>query len=281
MYDPQLGRFGQIDKLGDINFDISLYVYVKNNPISFNDPTGLIDDEPTKKKGKPGFSKDNPNILPDVIVKSSNHRFQTFGWYGYTTITDTHFSGNLASFIQRMRGNEDVLQPGDRYSYIDDVMNGKLLDWYLKEAEAKQFEEDFYSIYFGLVTLPEDVVGVVGIYGKGIRLLPKLTSSTSRVFYSGGPEARIAATAYAKAFDMVSMEMTIKGRILAALTKMTSKEFMKGAIEKTSASFAKGAEGTARVFHNVEGVPLDGIWKEHEYPNIRKEVNLIFHDVIP
>jgi RHS repeat-associated protein len=44
MYDPQLGRFGQIDELSQLNISHSPYVFAENNPVLFNDPTGLLSD---------------------------------------------------------------------------------------------------------------------------------------------------------------------------------------------------------------------------------------------
>ncbi|PWU02602.1 MAG: hypothetical protein C5B52_05120 [Bacteroidetes bacterium] len=40
-YDPQIGRFVQIDRLADIINSISAYSFANNNPIRFNDPLGL------------------------------------------------------------------------------------------------------------------------------------------------------------------------------------------------------------------------------------------------
>lgn len=40
-YDPQIGRFHQIDMLSDKNSDYSSYSFVQNNPILFLDPLGL------------------------------------------------------------------------------------------------------------------------------------------------------------------------------------------------------------------------------------------------
>lgn len=46
-YDPQIGRFWQIDPLADINEAWSPYSFVNDNPISFNDPLGLVDPKDT------------------------------------------------------------------------------------------------------------------------------------------------------------------------------------------------------------------------------------------
>jgi RHS repeat-associated protein len=44
MYDPQLGRFGQIDKLAELGIDFTPYGFARNNPIRMNDPLGLKED---------------------------------------------------------------------------------------------------------------------------------------------------------------------------------------------------------------------------------------------
>jgi RHS repeat-associated protein len=42
MLDPQLGRFTQVDQLADMDHFLSVYQYANNNPVSVNDPTGLL-----------------------------------------------------------------------------------------------------------------------------------------------------------------------------------------------------------------------------------------------
>jgi RHS repeat-associated protein len=139
MYDQQIGRFGQPDKLGDLSYDISLYAFASNNPISRNDPFGLTDT---------AVNQSHPKVLLAVTVTASNNRYKTFIWYGWSSTIDTHWKGNLDQFTYRMRAGDDILQEGDRYSYIDDVLNGNLLEQYLRDEEAREFERGFIHDLF-------------------------------------------------------------------------------------------------------------------------------------
>jgi RHS repeat-associated protein len=71
-YDPQLGRFWQVDELGEVNEESTPYIYALNNPILLNDPLGL---------------KEGPNdikTLPEVVVtakrKLSHNQMQAVYW---------------------------------------------------------------------------------------------------------------------------------------------------------------------------------------------------------
>ncbi|MEN9598577.1 MAG: hypothetical protein RL596_888 [Bacteroidota bacterium] len=44
LYDPQLGRFFQIDKLAELGIDFTPYGFARNNPIRMDDPLGLKED---------------------------------------------------------------------------------------------------------------------------------------------------------------------------------------------------------------------------------------------
>jgi RHS repeat-associated protein len=58
MYDPQIGRFHQIDMLADISDCWSPYAFAYNNPILLNDPLGLLSDS------------SHPQVLPEVVVSA-------------------------------------------------------------------------------------------------------------------------------------------------------------------------------------------------------------------
>ncbi|OJJ17212.1 hypothetical protein BKI52_31380 [marine bacterium AO1-C] len=53
-YDPQLGRFHQVDPLADLFTGITPYNYAFNDPAGLNDPTGLCPDCPDPSKAKKG-----------------------------------------------------------------------------------------------------------------------------------------------------------------------------------------------------------------------------------
>ena len=52
LYDPQIGRFWQVDEFSEIAEEWSPFVFGYNNPISLNDPLGLFSEEPAENGGK-------------------------------------------------------------------------------------------------------------------------------------------------------------------------------------------------------------------------------------
>ena len=62
MYDPQIGRFWQIDELADAYENTSPFAYAENNPILKNDPLGLEPETSTE---------DNPKQLQEIVIIST------------------------------------------------------------------------------------------------------------------------------------------------------------------------------------------------------------------
>jgi RHS repeat-associated protein len=76
-YDPQIGRFHQIDNLSEITEEWSPYSFAFDNPISFNDPLGLLATGDSTKPNPtianpnaPNGSAANPTQMPEVVVSN-------------------------------------------------------------------------------------------------------------------------------------------------------------------------------------------------------------------
>ncbi len=119
MYDPQIGRFHQIDDLADIYLNYSPYVFANNNPILLNDPLGLAADTTTLPEvvinggsppppkclhcGKspvvpgpsPGGTPSGNSNTPDDI----NSPTQSYKWYEY--FNDHNPGGDILYEINR------------------------------------------------------------------------------------------------------------------------------------------------------------------------------------
>jgi len=69
-YDPQIGRFHQIDPLGEATDDWSPFAFAFNNPVIFNDALGLTPD--SVGKPAPGFinTPATAPVLDEVVVVS-------------------------------------------------------------------------------------------------------------------------------------------------------------------------------------------------------------------
>jgi len=76
-YDPQIGRFWQVDELGEVNEESTPYVFALSNPITLNDPLGL---------------KEGPNdqkTLPEVVVTGYSKKAKDrIYWQMVNTNTD-------------------------------------------------------------------------------------------------------------------------------------------------------------------------------------------------
>ena len=71
-YDPQIGRFHQIDELSDLFEMFSPYAYALNNPILLNDPLGLSADSTVQPILPPerSTSFEDAKVLSEVVVVS-------------------------------------------------------------------------------------------------------------------------------------------------------------------------------------------------------------------
>ncbi len=65
-YDPQIGRFWQIDEFAEANWEWSVYEFAHGNPILFNDPFGLSPGTPETPKET--STAEAPKVLSEVTI---------------------------------------------------------------------------------------------------------------------------------------------------------------------------------------------------------------------
>jgi len=127
-----------------------------------------------------------------------------------------------------------------------------------------------------------------GLFGSGLGFGPSRLGNafnnaargSGRVFWSGGSQARLAAESFAKSNGLKTLEMTWQGKALTRLTNATSYKLTAPLWNRASASFARGARGPINVFHNANtGVRLNSVWRTTEYPILRGNNNIIYHNV--
>src|SRR5699024_845844 len=115
--------------------------------------------------------------------------------------------------------------------------------------------------------------------GRAVGKLAEGAETAKAVFWSGSPEAKVAAEAFAKDIGGKTLEMTPKGKILNAITTKRTFSILKPTWEKASSSFAKSAEGDVHVFQSVKGVRTQSVWATKEYPILREKGNEIIYHV--
>jgi RHS repeat-associated protein len=101
----------------------------------------------------------------------------------------------------------------------------------------------------------------------------KAAPKMGRVFWTGGEEAKRAATAFAQATGRTTIGMTRTGRVLEKVTAHMPWKMQKPIWRAASASFARGARGEAHVFiksRTAWGDPARrSIWMRTERPILR------------
>jgi RHS repeat-associated protein len=138
LFDPQLGKFRQIDPLSNLAFNYSPYTFANNNPIRFNDPLGdTVWD-----------------VMQAAIVTPANNRDETFQWFGWSSTINTNFNRNLDTYSQRRAAGVSPVQQNDPSWYKADVKDYDMENWYQNGVSARQAEKQFYLMYFSALGLP-------------------------------------------------------------------------------------------------------------------------------
>lgn len=164
-YDPQIGRFWQIDEMASDYENWSPFNFSLNNPILYNDPTGLSS-EPVNCPDCPTGQLAEVKTLSEVVVRSDN-KWNKMNYYDFSFFVDQHPD------IDRYK----------LYNWLESQgANQRALDFYMKasdpgavgyRAALVKWDEGFSSFIEDLVV--EGATWVAGgpilkIAGKGFQL---------------------------------------------------------------------------------------------------------------
>jgi len=105
IYDPQIGRFHQVDALADVSNNYSPYTFASDNPILRNDPLGLADTT----------TINDGNV---ATVKGIRHKPPpAFYWPSSTNSDRQEWDRNEGIYYSRSLNNHSLNQKGDPSSY--------------------------------------------------------------------------------------------------------------------------------------------------------------------
>jgi RHS repeat-associated protein len=144
MYDAQIGRFRQIDKLSELSIDFTPYGFARNNPIRMNDPIGLKEDTVNGKS-------------PEVVVKSSRKEVASnqINQMNYAQITGwidgQRRKGATVETIQNWALGNPYLSNNTLDKILDGTSNNALA---IRKAqdEAWELEGEIYQQFLLLVS---------------------------------------------------------------------------------------------------------------------------------
>ncbi len=104
-YMPDIGRWGVVDPLAELQFKYSPYSYVYGNPIRFTDPTGMIGEDPDPKKiygPKGGYPIEE--VVIQAPLKPIKSHDASLSWMGINSLDAYHASEDrLATAIRNSK----------------------------------------------------------------------------------------------------------------------------------------------------------------------------------
>lgn len=183
MFDPQIGKFLQIDPLDGITRELSLYAFANNNPVSLNDPLGLSATTPGVNSNDPekdaarmqdvtvtGHKKGSPNR----VGGSSENHLRGFHFPTYTRQDRKTWDNAQALYNSRIAKKQNLLQ-GDESEYYRN---------YQKRLQTLyQADEDHKKMSVGALLMIGSPVLIASLSGTGAGSLllnavrPKLQTS--------------------------------------------------------------------------------------------------------
>ncbi|RYY68497.1 MAG: hypothetical protein EOO13_12160, partial [Chitinophagaceae bacterium] len=274
-YDPQIGRFWQIDAMADDYEGWSPYVFSFNNPINLNDPSGLFADS---LKAPDGGMVADKGEMEAVTVKYSPKSKQNYTWWGL--FADANQNNNYSDVYNHLK-SEGVNERGLRL--FDLAWHGIGYRKRLAEIEAgwREFVQDAL-IEGGTLVLGGGIGKAVSVGYRMYKL--SRAANTIRVFWNTGGRGgnaliKVGAENFARMNGGMTLNMTLPGRALEFVSPILPKSISTPLWNRLSSSFARNAIGEVHVFQNAtSGVNAASTWVKYEFPNLNlSRVSINYH----
>lgn len=121
-YDPSLGRFHGVDALASMYSSWSPSQFAGNNPINYNDPTGLHQDDPSGEDSAPGNT--------------------SLGWGHRASIFDDHWSYGMENSDWSLHhGSASFRRAKKKAGPGSSVIGGKIYGWGTVEVGGYEFKK--------------------------------------------------------------------------------------------------------------------------------------------
>lgn len=296
VYDPNIGRFLSADLFVQSPYNsqsFNRYSYTFNNPGSFVDPSGYM----CTTHYFHNYYR-NENGSSDYLGLSTQQTCDGNDFYnkpgydnGYENIQLPQLASVLDFGVQNSTGIVAPLTGNSFYGaaavLVEEASLGII--WgengtILALRSNPQIEANKTAALNGAAgpaLRAFSLVAAVAGSGKFVKGGSLFTSNPSRVFWSGSTDAKRAAESFAKLNKAVTLEVTLTGRALQAMTNKYTYNALKPLWERASEKFARGAQGGVDVFQSAKGVRIESVWATKEYPIISQQGNLINFHVVP
>lgn len=298
VYDPELGRFMSADPFVQAPYNsqsYNRYSYVFNNPLSFTDPSGytascgysecdveevpVICDSACMEQHRKQQEAQQEAINQSNIAywRASENRGEQWSYMNGAAYNIANFWGKVA-FDLAAGGDGKPVNNGSYFSYENWLSQQNFMT--INPWDGGVWATG-YNIDQQMTKVMSGMASVVPV-GAGIswgRLL--FASNSSRVFWSGSRSSKLAAEIFAKNKGATTLEMTLQGKLLQAVTNKYTYNLLKPLWDRASANFARGAQGPVDVFQSAKGVRVESVWATKEYPKLIQQGNQINFHVVP
>ena len=108
-YMPDIGRWGVHDPLSELQFKYSPYAYTYNNPILFNDPTGMIGECPNGDCPPEFINGGKAKEIDEVVITKVTPMKNSLSWLGISNMNNYYANrSHLAEAINNCAGCRDM-----------------------------------------------------------------------------------------------------------------------------------------------------------------------------